>query len=833
MSSPRVEGMTPQQYARVKSIFKQVCELDNHNCEQTLSSLQAAEPEIVRHVQRLLQFHDPVQAKAEANYSSLDDRLFVASNEGAAKLEAQAVAAPINAAIWHYQESSNERLGPWCCRFFCIGGIPLFIITMLAFITIFLIASYEMRRQLMATRSAEMHRVADTFEQSVRYEIKRKIEHLESLSRSPQIREAIEYLLERKTPTDEPPTDDRPRTGRLAQQLVLRKNLELKSHEPAQFVLRDSAGMVVAYGLGQESEAILNQKITLPDMHDLLHVRGGTSVLHLPKNRWKPTKAAVEEMGQTERSHLIFSDVWFLIPILDHAGSVTAVLSVRDATAETDLNSVCTHMRFGKSGEVVPFDDHGIAIASTRFDSLLAEKGLLAEGASSAAMNLRLVEPGVNLYHHAGPLGRDLRKPLIPPISRAVAGYHQRWIAKSGIDKRSQLLRATQNTAPPNWASTSTTTAELYDDYRGVKCLLIARWLDDFGFGFAVKIDATEAVTADPRTGLWLLPALLVLFGLLIAIQGFAVVRRLRDGELAGQVIGPYRIAEKIAEGGMGVIYRAQHEMLGRMAAVKVLRKNMLDRESRARFDREVRLVAQLRCKHTIRVYDYGTSARGEPYFAMELLRGIQLDRLVTQCGLFDESRALKFMIQIALSLNEAHQMGVVHRDLTPQNLIVTEDIDGSESVVLIDFGLAKPVSVHDRYSAPAKHWSGTPSFMSPERIRDPGDVDPRSDIFALGAVGYFMLEGRTPFAGDTPKEIFGNILDDRRRFDVNKSVKTRCGMTHEQNDTPNGVRSMPDIDGLRALIEACLENNPDKRPKSMSELLGMAQKLLTYPRGY
>lgn len=839
--------MKAEQYARVKSIFESVCDLNEEAREKSLAALEKEAPELIREVRRLLKFHEPNQAKAESeDWNKRPDSLYPDSETGYLTGLASATCSTATKVLpSHLREPETKAIWPCLCRFFRIGGVPLFVATTLAIGGVFLLASFEMRRQLIAMRFAEMNRIANTFEQSVKREIAEKIQHFEFLSRSPRVAESITYLLERKSASEQLPSDAEPRQGWIARQTILARQLTLKNYGPIQFILRDSEGLVVTYSLDEDSEKQLRSSMLEAESHDFEHVKNGQSILHLPHKQWTRTKEAYVRAKQDSDAEQTpgFDELWFLIPIFNQNHNVVAVLSVKDVTAQDDFETVCSHVRFGGSGEVLPFDDSGVVLAPTRFDSELLEKDLLLDGFTSAAMNFRLAEPGLNLHQHTGKLGPNPNRPLIRPVAKAIEQQQHRELSNANAPAQPQP--SVYSSASSDLRTQILRDRTAFLDYRGVKCLAVTRWLDDFGFGFVVKLDAAEAIVMQPNVGMWLIPGLMGLFGLLAVVQGIAVFRCKKRGELSGQVVGPYRIIEKIAEGGMGVVYKAQHEMLGRLAAVKVLRKDMLNRDSRARFDREVRLVARLKCEHTISVYDYGTSARGEPYFAMELLRGVRLDKMIAEGGPFNAMKTLECMVQIAFALKEAHHIGVVHRDLTPQNLIMTKNIDGHDSLVLIDFGLAKPVTAVRRFSEAGFHWSGTPAFMSPERIRDPLGVDPRSDLFSLGAIGYFMLTGLLPFEGETPEEIFRNILDNRRRVNptainrapgaTNKALCNEALIPDDQLYLTNKSAFRETTSSrfqahLYLLVENCLAADPADRPQSMSEFLNLAHILLASP---
>jgi serine/threonine protein kinase len=222
----------------------------------------------------------------------------------------------------------------------------------------------------------------------------------------------------------------------------------------------------------------------------------------------------------------------------------------------------------------------------------------------------------------------------------------------------------------------------------------------------------------------------------------------------------PTGLIRQIGEGALANVYLAQHRMLKRPAAVKVLKPQTTSDEWTARFQREVQLASQLGHPNTITIYDYGIGPGGEFWYAMEYLEGLALSDLVERYGPLPPSRAAWILRQACASLWEAHAHGLVHRDIKPQNIMLC-DIHGERDVVkVLDFGLVKQMSGEQtRDLTSTLRILGTPLYMSPERIRHPGDADVRADIYALGAVGYHLLTGRRLFETETEHDLIYQVL--------------------------------------------------------------------------
>jgi serine/threonine protein kinase len=195
----------------------------------------------------------------------------------------------------------------------------------------------------------------------------------------------------------------------------------------------------------------------------------------------------------------------------------------------------------------------------------------------------------------------------------------------------------------------------------------------------------------------------------------------------------------------MGVVYRAKHALLRRDTAVKLLLPGRADAAAVARFEREVCLTCQLTHPNTIQVYDYGHTPEGIFYYAMEFLRGVNLHVLVVQYGPQPEGRMIHILAQICDSLAEAHALGLIHRDIKPGNVFLCRRGGVADCVKVLDFGLVREFRAGEPETLNSGDESvieGTPWFMPPEAIQASAPTDPRSDLYSVGALGYFLLTG-------------------------------------------------------------------------------------------
>lgn len=267
--------------------------------------------------------------------------------------------------------------------------------------------------------------------------------------------------------------------------------------------------------------------------------------------------------------------------------------------------------------------------------------------------------------------------------------------------------------------------------------------------------------------------------------------------------LGQYTLEEKLGEGGMGVVYRASHGMLRRPTAIKLLLPDRAGKAALMRFEREVRRTAMLTHPNTVTVFDYGRTTDGVFYYAMELLEGASLDEIVEVDGPQPPERVIHLLTQAAASLAEAHDAGLIHRDVKPGNILVVDRGGISDLVKVVDFGLVKDVSGKaSGETAPeptltlANSITGTPLYMAPETVIAPETVDARADLYALGAVGYWLLTGTHVFNGTSIVEVCAHHL-------------------HSMPEPPSVRLRGPVPDDLEAVILACLAKRPEDRPAS------------------
>lgn len=285
-------------------------------------------------------------------------------------------------------------------------------------------------------------------------------------------------------------------------------------------------------------------------------------------------------------------------------------------------------------------------------------------------------------------------------------------------------------------------------------------------------------------------------------------VRRARE-------LGSYRLVERLGVGGMGEVWRAEHRLLARPAAIKLVRAESIGitqaERSRVlhRFEREAQATATMRCPHTVELYDFGVADDGTFFYVMELLDGFDLDTLVRQFGPQPAERVVHMLTQVCHSLGEAHEAGLIHRDIKPANIYTCRFGRETDWIKVLDFGMVKRTGA-DRTRDPQltaeNVVGGTPAYMAPEQAMG-GPVDGRVDLYALGCVAYWVLTGQQVFVGRTPME---TMMLHVREPPVPLTERTE----------------LPIPDQLEAAVMACLAKDPADRPATADALSALLRSV-------
>ncbi|MDB4954281.1 MAG: serine/threonine kinase [Myxococcales bacterium] len=319
----------------------------------------------------------------------------------------------------------------------------------------------------------------------------------------------------------------------------------------------------------------------------------------------------------------------------------------------------------------------------------------------------------------------------------------------------------------------------------------------------AVMLSSEQELPADAFVFSVVLIAAVVI---LLATVGSRLIFGLRQQVSAAMRLGQYTLDSKIGEGGNGAVYRAHHALLRRPTAVKLVRPDKTNAETINRFEREVQHMSLLTHPNSVAVYDYGRSPDGVFYYVMEYLDGIDLQKLVERFGPQPGDRVISILVQICGALAEAHRRGLIHRDIKPANVILCERGDVPDVAKVVDFGLVKEFTSNEGVTS--RMVLGTPAYLAPEAITAPGEVGPAADLYALGAVGYFLLTGQCVFVGKTAVDV--------------------CVQHTTATPVPPSRRVLTPISAeLEQILLRCLAKHPADRPESAGEL---AQLLRSVP---
>jgi len=522
------------------------------------------------------------------------------------------------------------------------------------------------------------------------------------------------------------------------------------------FALVDTKGVLAA----TRTDAALGLRMSARGLKELASVLDGGTLLS------KPLRVAdvLENPPDPERKAYILVAAPVRID-----GKVEAALYFT-IDPDHDFSRILSVGRIGETGETYAFDRDGMMLSDSRFEDQARKLGLLGAGEESV-LNLRLGDPDVDLT-------RGLKAPRKAEDRGLTEMARSATLGESGSDVKG------------------------YRDYRGVTVVGAWRWLDDLDFGVATEVDREEAFAAlEPVKHVFLL--LFVLVGAsALGVVGLAIfAQRMRRRVRTYERLGQYTLGKKLGSGGMGEVYLAEHAMLRRPTAIKLIRPGDVSESSILRFEQEVQHTSQLTHPNTVAIYDYGRTPEGVFYYAMEYLPGVTLSRLIRLEGRVSPSRTVHILKQVCGSLVEAHGLNLVHRDIKPLNIMLCHRGGAADVVKVLDFGLVKDIADPNAVMLTAPNLvSGTSGYVAPERILQPSVVDPRCDIYSVGCVAFNLLTGQDIFTG-TASEVAHRT-------------------TQETPPAPSSRIEEPIPKALDDLVLRCLARDPELRVQSAQELL-------------
>ena len=451
-----------------------------------------------------------------------------------------------------------------------------------------------------------------------------------------------------------------------------------------------------------------------------------------------------------------------IVPIREN-GAVNAALLIRGYGLEEKYSRMVEEWSDGLQGEVYLINSRCVMMTKSRYQPLLDR--LFSEPNSLRKAHY-VHDPGVDLACETP----DTARAVWPPTVMA----NQLSKGRNGIN------------------------VDGYRNYVGRRVVGAWHWLPEHEIGIALEKEYDDAFRiADLfRSGMAWISGLFGL-GFLGTIIATTITSARRKKLIDLKDVGPYQVQELLGEGGMGRVYLAEHALLCRQSAVKVLTHGNDDLSVIGRFEREVQLASQLTHPNTISIYDFGRNRDGYFYYAMEYINGGHLGQLIEFSGPIPPGRCIYILRQLCHALNEAHLAGVVHRDIKPQNIMVCNRGGEPDFLKLFDYGLVKSFAPGVSHSpSQTKIVVGTPRFMAPERLNSPWLADPRVDIYSVGALAYYLLTAQLP-----------------------PLVTLEAGIDHQQT----GVETLdlpPDVVEFGEILSVCMAVEPAARPSNMSSLI-------------
>ena len=528
--------------------------------------------------------------------------------------------------------------------------------------------------------------------------------------------------------------------------------------QPKEYIVTDLNGVIVH----SPYQSFIGHRVSNTFGKEIYGAAGGVPQFILP---FYPKEGPIERQMEAL--------VWMQIPIKKKDGTVVGTFGI-GREADMDFTRILRTARMGKTGETYAINRDGWFISESRYEEEMRKNGIMVTDTNvSSILNLQA--------RYSDPeLSSDIR-PLTDLAILVVASAESKSTTTRGV-----LAKPTK-------------------DYRGHEVIGAWAWLGEYDFGVITQVDAVEAFA--PARYLYIV--ILVAVGLLLMASAYSFINafelnKVKEDLYSAADLGQYRLSRIIQAGGMGTVYYAQHKLLKRPTAIKVVRVDKEDEGLPERFEREVKLASQLTHPNTIEIYDYGFTLDNQAYYAMEYLNGVNLAEVVKLSGPLSPARTVHVVRQICGSLMEAHTLGLVHRDIKPQNIMLVNRIGLHDFVKVLDFGLAKPF-VQENNTNETRAITGTPVYIAPERLKRPGLAEPSADIYAVGALMYYLLSGHPLFSFSSDLDILYRVL----------------------NEDPD---PLPDEipEALARLTMFCLEKDPAERPTSIEEVKLFLDQLAT-----
>jgi hypothetical protein len=757
--------VNPERYARVKELFLEASELPDARRRTLLDRACGGDAELRTEVETLLRFHGPETVISADSTPSLPPR---EPQLGRHAVKSAPTVQNLTGSASRLFDVVTLRLGP---KGQLAWGAVAALLLLAAIGWWAYRGIYNSLREL---RAEQLRGFLETDLAALRHWMTHEKAKVASWSRDPSLRRNVAELA--SIDTDSP-----------AEHESLRASAR---HAEIRDELREVAGPGVHYSIwnltstliadANENADSLGRRATGPVAAIMSRVFAGETVLRLPYFIDESERGdAPEESAASPDAPISHPVMAVLTPVrdVDDDDKIIAAMLVGGIGTESGFRDIFTHARSERTGETYAFDKRGVLLSESRFPEHLVAAGLISnhEDAHSTLI-VQVRDPGGDLtagFKADRPLAA---RPLTRMAAFATAGHND-------------------------------TDLDGYRDYRGVPVIGTWRWLPEHGFGVTTEIDLAEAYAPLEylRSVFRVILVVLVATIGLIGWWSYSHVWLHQPGEV--RQLGQYTLIEPIGEGGMGSVYLARHALLKRPTAIKLLKPELATVRALAWFEREVQLASQLKHPNTIEIYDYGKTADGIFYYAMEFVTGLNLTELIARERSVPPARTIQILRQICLSLREAHEFGLVHRDIKPHNIMLCHRGGEFDIVKVLDFGLVKNVADTSESGQTKLNMTGvlagTPLYIAPERLRDPLQADARCDVYSLGAVAFNLLTGRDVFEGRSDADIF---------FHVVTSPPPR----------PSSYDTEPIPLELDQLIVDCLAKDPAARPQSVSEILAI-----------
>lgn len=748
--------MTDERQARVKALFLEAADLDVEARRSFIERECGDDEALRREVESLLAHHEP---QTIIRKSHAQDTL------GWSRTKPATAKRSSSPRVLHRLRRIPQKIG--ATGQLALGGVIATLVLGGMGYWLFV----EMRSSTRELWSDRLEFLLDADVTALESWLENEVSTVESWARDPRLQDPVEGLLK----IDAIAPDGPKQLADSPWQTQIGETIRSIAGRDIDYVIVDRTGTTVA--TASEARRPLAMAASAEEAADLSSVFAGKTIVKLPF-------FSRADLKEGEPAATATPSMAVVTPIRDDTHTIVAALAIGGPGMFEEFNKLLSEVRTGDTGETYAFNAQGRMISESRFDEQNRNVGLIADVPGSySALRVELRDPGTELKAGDASNAPNLAQPFTKAVADALSG-------RGGVDLSG------------------------YRDYRGVWVVGAWRWLPQWGFGIVTEVDYSEA-SAVRR---YFTIAFGLLFGLLLLSVVTLLASSYRIRRLQRQVgeamrLGPYTLEEKIGEGGMGEVYKARHALLKRPTAIKLLKTSIMSDEAVARFEREVQLASQLAHPSTIEIYDFGQTPEGVFYYAMEYLTGLTLRQLVIIEGAIPPARVIHLLRQVCGSLREAHEMGQVHRDISPNNIMLCRRGGMADVAKVLDFGLAKPIQLPDADQITGTGTLvGTPLYIAPERFRDPATADPRSDLYALGCVTYKLLTGRDVFEAATPIDLFYQIIN-----------------TPPKRPADCVATEFPSA--LDQLVMDCLAKEPNDRPKSISAVLDQLDRIETTDR--